>query len=212
MTSLTEFLRFLFPLVPSASEPSAINALRQAAIDLCTTSSMWVVELDPMTAIAGVAEYELEMPSSTRLNLVMSASYDGRIIKPRSHDELDKMYVAEDWLEVTGTPTYYTQFDDVSIRLVPYPNVTLANGIKVRVTLTPTMDATEVLDELFSGFARDIAYGAAATLLSEQDREYSDKNKSAMYARMFKSAIDSATIMANRSRVRAPLRVRYVRM
>jgi hypothetical protein len=208
---LTAFLRFVYPLARTVAEPAALSALRQAASDFCERSGYWVEELDRLSALAGVAEYDLDPPPQASLLQVMSVSLDGARLHPRSLDELDKIYVG-DWMDLRGGPMFYTQFTERVLRLVPTPDKTVRNGLRVVAALAPSIDADSVPEDLYERFAQDIAYGAAARLLKEGGREYFNPELSMLYERKFLQAASTAKINANRSRVRAPLRVRMVRI
>ena len=210
MTPLTDFLRFVYPLARTVSEPAALSALQQAASDFCERSGYWVEELDRITATPRLAEYDIEVPAQSSLLHLLNVDLDGARLLPRSMDELDKMYAGADWMEVSGQPTFYTQFNDQALRLVPIP--VKKGRLRIRAALTPSLNADSVPDDLYERFAQDVAYGAAARLLREGGREYFNPQLSLLYEQRFLQATSTAKIAANRSRVRAPLRVNMVRV
>lgn len=212
MTAFSSFYRYLMPLVRTVAEPAADNALRQAASDFCEQTNIWVENLDPISAVANVSEYDLESPTGSAVALVQSVSFDGRVLRPRAMDELDKLYPNAYWPELVGVPVIYTQVTDNAIQLVPTPQASVTNGIRIRASLFPDNTATSLPDLLYSRYANEIATGAAAKLMGEQGREYYDPNMAVVYGRKFASAITQANARTLRSRTRASLRVAHVRL
>lgn len=211
MTAFSSFYRYLLPLVRTVAEPAADNALRQAASDFCEQTNIWISELDPISVTAGVADYDLETDTGSAVAQVQSVGYDGRIIKPRSLDELDKLYPATYWPDLVGMPVLYTQVADSTIRLFPKPEMSVANALRVRVSLFPDNTATSLPDVLYSRYANEIAIGAASKLMMEQGREYFDPNSAVLYARKFAAAINRASARTLQSRTRTSLHVAFVR-
>jgi hypothetical protein len=209
---LTDFLRFVYPLARTVSEPAALNALQQAASDFCERTGYWVEELDVIPVVGGVAEYELELPPQSSLVQIAAVAFNGAILHPRTMDDLDKMYVGVDWMTARGTPRYYTQFTNELVRLVPVPDTRMNKALRVRATLAPSIDADEVPTELYERFGQDIAYGAASRLLREGGREYFNPELSVLYEQRFLQAVSTAKLNSTRSRVRAPLRVMMQRL
>jgi hypothetical protein len=199
-------------LVRTVAEPAADNALRQAASDFCEQTNIWVENLDPISAVAGISEYDLESATGSAVAQVQSVSFDGRLLRPRAMDELDKLYANSYWPGLVGVPVVYTQVTDSTIQLVPTPQASVANAIRVRASLFPDNTATSLPDLLYSRYANEIAVGAAAKLMGEQGREYYDPNMSVVYSRKFVAAINQANARTLRSRTRASLRVAQVRI
>jgi hypothetical protein len=213
VTPLTAMLRMIYPLVRTAAEPVALNALREAADDFCRRSAFWVEALDPISTVAGEAEYELDSPDSDSVVLhVRSVTYKGRALSPRSHDELDQLYAGRDWMSVAGAPAFYTQFSADTVRLVPVPETSEDDVLQVRVALGVSDTATRIPSDLHTFFARDIVFGAAAMLMKEQGREYYDPVVARDYEFRFYQAVNTARIMASKGRTRAQLQVSMVRL
>ncbi len=212
MTDLSKFLRYVLPYATGCSEISAINALRQAAIDFCRDTSAWTELLDAQPVMASVADYEIEAPTNGQIVQVLDAYLDGLEIPAKSIDELRRIYVNPSWLEAKGKPTFFTTTAYGSVRLVPEPEEAIPGGLVIRAAFMPTQTATSIPDFFYYDHAQDLASGALSYLLMEQARSYTDPANGIYHAKRFKAAMSHAVIDNNRANARAGLRVRYVRM
>jgi hypothetical protein len=212
VTAFSAFYRYLMPLVRTVAEPAADNALRQAASDFCEQTNIWVSEFDPISVSAGVADYDLETDTGVAVSQILSVAFNGRVLQPKSVDELDAMYPTSYWPTLSGGPSAYVQITDDSIRLVPTPDTSVSSSLYIRAALFPDNSATSLPASLYSRYANEIAFGAASKLMLEEGREYYDPKMSAFFGQKFAAAIQMAANRSNRSRSRAPLRVQYVRL
>lgn len=212
MTDLSKFLRYVLPYASGCSDISAVNALRQAAIDFCRRTNMWAELQDSQPVVADEPEYEVEVPEGAQLSQVLDAYLGQRELAARSVDELRRMYVAPTWSAVKGRPAFFTQLVPETVRLVPTPDATTTDELALRVAYVPTQNASTVPDFLYQSFASDLASGALGYLLAEQGRSYTDPVSGLFHARRFRASMSRATINSNRANIRAPLRARYTRL
>lgn len=175
--------------------------LRDAAIELCDRSKVWVQTLDLIDAVAEQQAYALPLATGTELVEIRRAWFNDEPINPRSKTYLDRKY--DDWTAEIGTPIDYTQDDKTEILLVPAPQDAATDAIKVRVAIKPTYTASSLDDDLFAEYRKVIACGAIASLMAMKDVAWSDPARSEFHAGKFEAGISKATTAASDGHVRA---------
>ncbi len=198
MVPLTSFLPRLLPNVMGCSEPLALQALLDSAIDFCDQSLAVVQTLDPVTLPAGVGSFELDTPNQTVVAQVLNVWFDGYLVAPQPQ------FQATDLAGADGTPRYYygQELDEVyNITFLPAPDTTVQNGTLVRAALKPTRTATQVPSVLFERYLDAVVAGAQAILHAVQDQPYSNDQKALLMARTAKSKANAARVDALHGRV-----------
>lgn len=191
MVNLSLFLPRLMPYVIGVSEPLALQALRDSCIRFCTDSNVISQETDPITTIATIPTYELEAPDNTVISTVLKVWYDGKIIPAVPYEHATGMYSTS-----PGAPRFYfgEYVDEAySLTLMPTPDVTKANALRVRVALKPSRTATMVHDVLYDRYLEGIVNGAIAILCAVPDQPFTDTGMAA-------AAGAAARAMTNRAR------------
>jgi hypothetical protein len=64
----------IIPMVPGCPDTLIENNIRAAVIELCEKAAVLQAELDPITTVAGVYEYDLEPPSGTVVHKIMGCA------------------------------------------------------------------------------------------------------------------------------------------
>jgi hypothetical protein len=172
VVELSRFLPRLLPYVVGCTEPLAKQALLDSAIDFCSRTNVVSITLDPITVLQGVSTYELDTPAQTGVSAVQRVWYEGKILAPAPYEQATELYN-----QPNGSPRFYygEYVDEVySITLTPAPDRKIVNGMRVRVSLTPTRTATQVHDILFDRYAEGIVHGALAILAAVPDQPFTD--------------------------------------
>lgn len=170
MVPISSFFPRLLPSVVGCPEPLAEQALLDAAIEFCERSHAMVIDLDPVPVSAGTSEYELELPSQTRLGIVWSMWLDGRLLTPVPLVQASRS-------TTPGYPTAYaaTYVDEaVVVRLMPGPDLATTGDLVGRVSVVPTRSATTVLSALYNEFCDAVVDGAAARLKQTPGQVFTD--------------------------------------
>ena len=198
----------VLPEVPGCALPAiAENAIRNAAIEFCERSHFHIYNHPAINAVAATATYAFVPPANTLVVKVLQAFYNKKEIFPMTPDELDSMYTTTDWRDRTGTPFYFTQDDELNIRLVPYPNASLTGALKLRVSLKPTRASTTIEARIYEEYLEAIKAGALFRLKSQTSKPYSDPTGAANNLALFNMGIDNARDRASRGFGRAHRRV-----
>ena len=72
----------ILPVVPACPDSLIERNIRSAVIEFCEKTGIYQAELDPLTTVSGIYEYDLEPPSGTVVHKIMNTVFDGK--KPRS--------------------------------------------------------------------------------------------------------------------------------
>lgn len=205
-TLLTTFLPEVVPYVPHAPEPIVINAIRNALIEFCEKTAWDTYECVPQDSQVGVSDYEADTPAGAEVSRVMSAFYDGVPLTPVSDETIRRMFPAQDWRDLTGTPRWWVQLDRHILRLVPQPDVAIVDAVKIVVALRPTRTATVCTDDLWNLWGEGIAKGAVARLQVIPQQAFTNQRSADQFMKQFLDTIGRAKIDRNRGLARGVLR------
>lgn len=137
----------------------AQQALLDSAIAFCEDSQAIRQSLDTLYLVGGVADFELEAPTSQAVTNVLDVTIDGQRLHSIYFDEAAKLKPS------TGKPThYYTSRDAGALVLHMYPTPDQRYKADVKVATRPTRAATTFEDDLVDLWADAVISGAIARL------------------------------------------------
>lgn len=192
MTPITAFHPYVTPLAPGLPDFAIDRALLDAAIDLCRSTHVWQVALDPVLLIPGQREYELYADGGS-VSTVLEVVLDGRKLDRATHGTFP---TADD----AGTPdTYLHRAPDI-LEVAPVP--VNAAALTLRAALEPAHNDTQLADELFREWREVIGAGASARLLLY----HGDARQAAVMQSVFDGGLRRARAQATVSRSRGVLR------
>ncbi len=166
--------------------------LRSATIDLCERSKAYIHDMDPFNTVAGVYEYDFDIPVGTEVHQVLLMTHDGRDMDPISPRSLELNY--PDWRNRTGSPHVYLQKSSTLFWLVPVPSG--AKEVIASLALKPTRTSNNI-DTAFSNHYRDaIIYGTLYRLLRIPAREWTDVGAAREYLAQFNLEVQQAELRA----------------
>jgi hypothetical protein len=190
MASFDSLIRDILPYVPGCPDSLIETNIRSATIELCEKSRAYTFDLDPITTVSGIYEYEFDQPTGTDVHQILLATYDGHDLDPISPRSLELNY--PDWRDRGGTPTVYLQKTPDTFWLVPVPNSN--KQLIMNVALKPSR-TTRSIDTTFSDTYRDaILYGTVYRLLRIPQKEWTDPIASADYFGLFNEQIRLAEL------------------
>ena len=188
MASFESFMKDVLPYVPGCPDTVVENALRSASIELCEKASVYTKELDPITTVAGVYEYEFNQPAGTKVDKIIWGIYDGKDLEAITPRGLE-----------SKKPKW----------LVPVPDTTKSGGIILNVALKPSRTSNNIATEIADDYRDGIVFGALYRLLRMPSRDWSDPMAAADYAGMFRQTVEEAEIKARRADIGVGRRVTY---
>jgi len=194
MASFESLVKEILPYVPGCPDSLVENYIRSATIEFAERSKAYVFDLEPITTISGVYEYEFDQPSGTEVHQILWMTYNGDDLDPISPRSLELNY--SDWRTKTSLPQVYLQKTPSSFWVIPVPGTSLVNGIQLAVALKPTRTTSNV-DTTFSNSYRDgIVYGTLYRLLRIPAKDWTDPQAAADYLTLFNQEIVQAELKA----------------
>lgn len=188
-TSYESLLPEIIPMVPSCPDTLIEQNIRAAAIEFCEKTGIYQAELDPITTVGGIYEYDLEPPSQTAVHKIMWATYDGNDLESISTKLLEQR--KPDWrnADYYGTPEYFLKQGQSTFWLVPVPSATMVSSTIIRVQLKPTHRSTACDETVMEDYRDSIINGAIFRLLRIPGREWTDIASAQIYGGLFAEGI-----------------------
>mgnify|MGYP007059384015 FL=1 len=164
--------------------------LRSATIELCERSKAYVYDLDAITTISGVYEYEFDQPTGTDVHQILWMTYDRDDLDPISPRSLELNY--PDWRNKTSLPQVYLQKSPDTFWVVPVPGSTVTNGLQLSVALKPSRTSNNISTDFSNDYRDGILYGTLYRLLRIPSRDWSDPQAAGDYLNLFNQEVTQA--------------------
>ena len=178
-TSYESLIPEIIPIVPACPDSLIHQHIRSTVIDLCERSFIYQKELDPITTVASIYEYDFDAPSGTVVHKIEWAVYDGDALEPATSGLLEQR--KPDWRTTTGTPEYILKQNQTSFIIAPIPASGKTEGLILRVALKPTHTSTSCDSTVMSDNRDAIVNGTLSRLLRIPAKEWSDINSASVY-------------------------------
>lgn len=188
-TSYEALLSEIIPMVPSCPDSLIEQNIRAAAIEFCEKTGIYQAELDPITTVGGVYEYDLEAPSQTVVHKVMWVTHDGKDLEPISPTLLEQRVPKWRDEDCYGKPEYFLKNSQTTFWMVPVPSATMPQSTIIRVQLKPTHRSTACDDLVMEDYRDSIINGALFRLLRIPGREWTDIPSAQVYGSLFAEGI-----------------------
>ena len=198
-----DMLDDIMPELSGCSTEIAINALRNACIELYRKSWIKRIELAPIEVVIGQNEYELPLEAGSQIVGIVSAYKDEKKLDPISEDMFNRY--PYDWTTQTGEITGYLQTAANLLAVYRIPDKT--GIIKVTAIVAPTRDSDSIDQDVYDMYSEGIAAGAKARVMAMPKRPYTDAVASAMYRGQFTEVLSQAKWAARKSLVSSQLTV-----
>lgn len=203
ITLYTSMLDDVMPDVMGCSVDLAVNALRNAAIELHQKSWIYTQAQDPINVIAGTAEYDLDSFTNYRVVGVTSAYIDEHPITPLALETLAR--TRRHWELEAGYVEGYLLTDSNVVRLYRIPQA--AAVLRMTLALAPTKASTGIETFIYDLYSEGIAAGAKARLMAIPSKPFSNTGASALYRAEFSAVLTDAKWRAKKSLTSANLMV-----
>ena len=209
MATFESLLHDVLPSVYGCSDPVAIAAIRSAAIDFCTKSEVYQQELDPVTTVAKIYEYDLEPPKHTVVHKILWLINDGEKLEPVSTGLLEQRLPAWRDKANAGIPKYFVQQGQDVFFLAPMPAATKVESVILRAVLKPEVAALELDDEIINNYKDAIVNGALFRLLRTPAKVWTDYSAAQIYASLYAEGVKEAEASARASNTPIARSVKY---
>jgi len=194
MANFSSLVKEVLPYVPNCPDTLVESTLRSATIELCERSSAYVYDLDPITTISGVYEYEFDQPTGTDVHKILWMTYDGDDLDPISPRSLELNF--PDWRNKTSLPQVFLQKTPDTFWVVPVPGSTITNGLQLSVALKPSRTSNNISTDFSNDYRDGIIYGTLYRLLRIPARDWTDPRAAADYLGLFNQEVSQAELRA----------------
>ena len=197
----------ILPMVPGCPDSLIKNNIRSAVIELCERASVYQAELDPLTTVGNIYEYDLEAPSGTAVQKILWITHEGKDLEPLTSTLLEQRIPK--WREGNGVPEYYVQQGSALVWLAPIPTATGVSSTIVRAVLKPTHTSSACDDGVMNDYRDTIINGALFRLLRIPNKEWTDLQGASVYGSLFNEGTMIAERKARGADTGVARRVRY---
>ena len=119
----------ILPLVNGCPDQLIQNTVRSAVIELCEKSEAYQLQLDPLTTVSNIYEYDLESPSGTSVHKILWMTHSGKDLEPITSTLLEQRLPK--WRTESGVPVYFIQQGSGLVHLAPVPTDTVVGSTNV---------------------------------------------------------------------------------
>lgn len=203
MTDIEDFLTKVLPFAPGCPEPTAIEHIRNAAIEFCEETRLWRSE---DTFEVGDDPNVVCTPQGAVIHDIERCDFNGKRLDPASISWLDEHH--PDWrsdeFKLQGPPRYFTQVCPDTVRVVPFQQ----GRLKVWLRLKPAEDAEQVPDFIATQHRSTIGWGALAGILMLPNQTFTDPNRATYFQAKFDQSLGRKSKLKATGQQRAPIRTK----
>lgn len=192
MAAYSSLVKEVLPYVPLCPDSLVEQNIRAATIEFCERSKAYILDMDPFNTIAGVYEYDFDIPTATEVHQVLYMTHDGNDMDPISPRSLELNY--PDWRNRTGNPHVYLQKSSSLFWIVPVPSG--SKQIIASVALKPTRTSNNIDSTVSNQYRDALVYGTLYRLLRMPNREWTDVGAAREYLAQFNNEITQAELRA----------------
>jgi len=209
MASITyeSFLPDILPFVQGCSDTLITNTVRATTIDFCERTGVYQQELDPVTTVKGIYEYDLEAPSQTLVHKIMWVVHKGLELEAITSSLLEQRYPM--WRDNNGTPTVYSKVSQGIFHLIPIPSANTTSSTILRVQLKPTYTSQSCEAEIMNDYHDAIVNGALFRLSRIPNRDWTDLNAAGIYSNLYNQGVSDGERRARGADERIARKVSY---
>lgn len=196
------YLTEVRPDVPGCPENTMINAVRNAAIELCEKSRIWRETLAPIDVVQGEDQYQLTSANTQALvNDPVHVAYDGRPLSGKTEEELDR--IDRSWRTADENPPQcYLLGSGAVLWLNRKPDLAITGGLVVRVSLKPAPGSDGADDFIYNDWHEAIAHGAKRRLMEIPEKKWTNLALARFHGQKFTYFINQALAKADKGNLR----------
>lgn len=180
----TDFSAYIAPEAHGCPDFLIERAVRDAVIEFCQRTDVYLAEPEFITVIEGVNEYEISPPSGTELNHILEIYQDRRQLKPVSYSTLLQALGNE---TTKGTPQMYSQRDNAQFYFAPIPSE--ATKVRVLFSVMPKASSTSIPDTIGKEHREAISHGALYRLQMMAGHTFANATLGGINRAMFEKSI-----------------------
>ena len=192
MATYDSLVKEILPYVPGCPDSLVINHLRAATIETCEKSKAYVHDLDPLSTVAGVFEYDFGQPTGTDVHQILWMIHAGNDLDPISPRSLELNF--PDWRNRSSIPRVYLQKTPDIFWVIPVPASSSTDAIRLSVALKPTRSSSSINTDFSTDYRDAIIYGTLYRLLRIPSKDWSDSAAANDYYLLFQGEIEDAEL------------------
>ena len=208
-TPYEDLLPEIIPMVPGCPDSLIETYIRSAVIELCEKAGVYQQELDPVTTVAGLYEYDLEPPDGTVVDKILWVVHKGKDLEPTTTGLLERRKPKWRDSDRQGEPEFFIKASQSTFLLVPTPNETQTSSTILRAQLKPSLTSTACESEVMSDYRDVIVNGTLLRLLRLPSKEWTDYAGAGVYGQLFAQGIIDAERKASGADMPVARKVRY---
>lgn len=218
MVNIDRFYSHVMPYAEGASEPLIEQYLVDTAIDFCSKTLIVQRDLDPLSMIPGIVEYDLDQPAQQKIHMLMRAFHGASPIEIVTQDmAASNPAHYGNWFYAgatvpEGTPSAIFQKNEKTLLVNRAPHALQPIIITLQAALKPARGANQLDDILYDDYADVLALGTAGRLLLLPGRAFSNPQLAAVYTQQYQFARAEAQLRAATSFGRGSTSVRIPRL
>ena len=199
----------IIPMVPGCPDTLIESNIRSAVIELCEKAGVYQAELDPVTTVANLYEYDLDPPTGTAVDKILWVTHKGKDLEPITTGLLEQR--KPNWRDAdrAGTPEYFVKLSRNAFWMVPVPSVTTVNSTILRVQLKPTHTSTSCDSQILDDYRDTIVNGALFRLLRLPGKDWTDYTGAQVYGSLYQQGVVDAGRKARHEDMPVARKVRY---
>ena len=178
MSDYSAFYEYVLPHVAGAPEALAKRCIRDAVIDFCDETKLYEAVLDGTLVKAGITEFDLELPPSTKLSGVSKLTLEGGA-------------------ELTPMLDFIVRQSTVDL-LHP---MSMDAIVTATVAVKPTRSSTSCPSFLFEDWAEIIGFGAQAMLFNMVNEEWYNQRAAVATFSLYRNGVAKAKRYAKTGRI-----------
>jgi len=199
----------LSPSVPGCPTPVIEQYVRDAAIEACERTLAWRYEQPKIRLVPGAHDYAYEGPDDAEIHAFLTATVNGRALKPITLEQLYDIYPKwpDQSVNERAEPMYITQLDPDNFSVAPIPDNSTTYDVRMIVCLKPLRTATKMDKKFLDELENVIMHGALQHLLVLPDRTWSDRELASYHAKQFAFKLSERRARTNLGAAKASMRV-----
>jgi hypothetical protein len=185
---------------PGAPIPLIMSKLREAAREFCERSTAYRVEIDAITTIPSVADYEVDVPMDTVLVEPIVMWFDGQPLEPASEVLLNQK-LGGDWATTRGSPEYVYKASGNTLKLIPVPAKIGALKVTGVIALKPARNSLGLVEWFVEDYYEGIVACANYLMAIMRGTDWYEPNIAAGFYADYQEKADAAKRKANNDNI-----------
>jgi hypothetical protein len=197
----------ILPMVAGCPDFLITNSIRASVVELCERASVYQAELDPLTTVSNIYEYDLEAPAGTSVQKLLWVTHSGIDLEPITTALLEQRIPK--WRTEGGVPEYFVQQTSSTFMLAPVPGTTVVNSTIIRAVLRPTHNSKSCANDVMNDYRDTIVNGALSRILRIPNKDWTDLHSASVYGQLFNQGVVDAERRARNADTGIRRSVRY---